>query len=111
MVSIVPIVLMLTFITTLTVVHGKGNNGCESTEELKFCEKQCKDDPDCNEDTNLSCNAKCKEACGILDEQFGSRERTCKQVLHATIQYNRKPDIVPKDARGYYTEEKKRRDD
>ena len=110
--TMLPILVMVVLVlgpSTHLLVEGKekAGNRCESTDELKFCEKQCKKDPDCNEDTNLSCNAKCKEACYILDKKFGTRERLCKQVLHATIQYNRKPDIIPEGAEGYYIDEEK----
>ena len=78
---------------------------CDSREELKFCKKQCNKDRDCQDEPNLNCNSKCKEACDILGKDFGTRNRVCKQVLLAALTYTRRDDIVPEEYDDQYTME------
>ena len=93
--------LLLVFCSLIFLV----NADCDSKEELKFCKTQCNKDRDCQDEPNLNCNSKCKQACKIIKEEFGTRSRVCKQVMLASLTYTRRKEEVPEEYEDQYTKE------
>lgn len=60
--------------------YASSRNFCEDEREFHACRKDCYADRSCNDEANLNCSVKCKQAC-LRNEKLGR----CRAAMLATI--------------------------